>query len=118
MNELKVISLNNCLYSMAAKDLINNIKKSDKVNVKIIHVPYEDKEKYKKGVMKTFPQIYFNNKLIGGFKEFKEIYNFIQNKDQVPLDLNNIISMLRDKTELKKTRYMLILTKYLLGVNL
>lgn len=115
MNELKVISLNNCLYSMAAEDLINNIKKSDKVNVKIIHVPYEDKEKYKKGVMKTFPQIYFNNEIIGGYNDFEGIYNFIKKKNSGNRNLDNIISMLKDKTELKKPRDMLILTKYLLG---
>lgn len=115
MNELKVISLNNCPYSMGAEDIINNIKKSDKVNVIIIHVPYEDKEKYKKGVMKTFPQIYFNNKIIGGYENFKGIYNFIKKKNSGNTNLDNIISMLKDKTELKKRRDMLILTKYLLG---
>lgn len=115
MNELKVISLNNCPYSMAAENLINNIKKNDKVNVKIIHVPYEDKEKYKQGVMKTFPQIYFNNEIIGGYEDFKGIYNFIQNKNSGNRNLDAIISMLEGKTELKKRRDMLIFTKYLLG---
>lgn len=115
MNELKVISLNNCPYSMAVEDIINNIKKSDKVNVKIINVSQENKEKYKQGVMKTFPQIYFNNEIIGGYEDFKGIYNFIQKKNQVPRNLDAIISMLKGKTELKKRRDMLIFTKYLLG---
>lgn len=113
MNELKVISLNDCPYSMAAEDLINNIKKSDKVNVIIINVSFEDKEKYKQGDMKTFPQIYFNNEIIGGYEDFKEIYNFIQNKNSGNRNLDDIISMLKGK--LKKRRDMLIFTKYLLG---
>ena len=95
MNELKVISLNDCPYSMAAEDLINNIKKSDKVNVIIINVSFEDKEKYKQGDMKTFPQIYFNNEIIGGYEDFKEIYNFIQNKNSGNRNLDDIISMLK-----------------------
>ena len=64
MNVIKIISLNGCPYSMAAENLIKNINENNenpKININILNVSNEDKIKYVKKEIKTFPQIYFNN---------------------------------------------------------
>jgi glutaredoxin len=110
MNELKVISLNECPYSMAAEDLINSIDNTEdlKININIIHVPREEKDKYTQGEMKTFPQIYFNEKLIGGYDDLNEIY--LSTKGD---KLDNIIELIQRKTKLTERRDMLRLIKFL-----
>lgn len=76
MNNLKIISLEYCPFSMAAEDLINKIKNNDskKFQVDIHRVTQENKTEYQQGDIKTFPQIYFNDKLIGGYDDLNEIY--------------------------------------------
>ena len=75
MNNLKIISLENCPYSMAAEDLIGRIKtsESENFNVEIHRVTQENKTEYQQGNIKTFPQIYLNKKL-GGYDDLNEIY--------------------------------------------
>jgi glutaredoxin len=72
MNKIKIISLENCPYSIAAEDFFN------KKNLKfiLIKVNQETKNNYKKK-LDTFPQIYLVNnnkeKLLGGFNKIQEI---------------------------------------------
>jgi glutaredoxin len=73
MITLKIISLIDCPYSMAAEDIINklNIKKTTIDLIKVSRIEKESiKEKYK---ISTFPQIYINNNKIGGFDSIKEM---------------------------------------------
>jgi len=77
---IKLISLNNCPYSIAAEELLKNIK-----NVKIIRVGQNNKNKYKNKEISTFPQIYLikNNKnlLLGGYSDIKEINDILSLSD-------------------------------------
>jgi len=112
MNEIKVISLNQCPYSMAAEDLIKNIKntKDLKMNINIINISQEDKSKYQKGELKTFPQIYYNNILIGGYDTFNKIYLDIKETSE----LDKMIEILESKTKLMERKDKLRLIKFLI----
>tara|TARA_B100001123_G_scaffold304762_1_gene340347 strand:+ start:1426 stop:1770 length:345 start_codon:yes stop_codon:yes gene_type:complete len=113
MNEIKVISLNQCPYSMAAEDLINNIKNTEnsKINVNIINVSQEAKSKYQKGEIKTFPQIYYNDILIGGYDDFNEIYLKVKGTKS----LDEMIEILDKKTKMIERKDKLRLIKFLIS---
>ena len=113
MNELKVISLNECPYSMAAEDLIKNIKNTEdlKININIVNVDRENKSKYQQGNIKTFPQIYFNEKLIGGYDDFNGIYLDIKGTSS----LDEMIKILENKTKLIDRKEMLRLIKFIIN---
>ena len=76
-NELKVIVLENCPYSIAAVELLTN----HNIKFKKILVNQETKQKYKTEQISTFPQIYIknNNKevLLGGYSNLEEIIDII-----------------------------------------
>lgn len=77
MNTLKIVSLDECGYSMAAEELINNIKKNKDIKIKIDikRVSRDEKDNYKKNNnINSFPQIYINNKSIGGYDDLNKIY--------------------------------------------
>lgn len=80
---LDVFVLENCHYSNAALELIDNYNLKNK---NIIKISYEDKEKYKTDLINTFPQIYLkknNTKgtlLLGGYNDLKELYDKFYNK--------------------------------------
>jgi glutaredoxin len=113
MNELKIISLNNCPYSMAAEELIKTFKniKDNKINVNILNVTQEDKSKYKSSEIETFPQIYFNNILIGGYDNFNEIYLDIKGIK----NLDKMIKIIQNKTSVHNRKDMLRLIKFLIN---
>ena len=91
MYYLKLIFLNNCPYSEAAKELILN----NKIKSKIIKVEQNEKEKFKTDKINTFPQIYLEKKnskgsqLIGGYDIFKEIYDAVKS--------NSSLNSIKDK---------------------
>ena len=114
MNAIKIISLNGCPYSMAAENLINNINqnnKNSKININILNVSNEDKIKYVKKEIKTFPQIYFNNILIGGYDNFNELYLGIKEQS----DLDEMIKIISSKTIINKRKDMLRLIKFIIN---
>ena len=113
MNELKIISLNNCPYSMAAEELIKNFKntKDLKINVNIINVSQEEKSQYKNSEIDTFPQIYFNNILLGGYDNFNEIYLDVKGTKQ----LDDMIKIIQNKTSIYERKHMLRLIKFLIN---
>ena len=113
MNEIKVISLNQCPYSMAAEDLIKNIKNTydSKINVNIINVSQEDKSKFQSGELKTFPQIYYNDILIGGYDTFNEIFLNIKGTNS----LDEMIEILDTKTKISERKDKLRLIKFLIS---
>ena len=112
MNELKIISLTNCPYSMAAEELIRNFKniKDNKINVNIVNVSQEDKSKYKSSEIETFPQIYFKNVLIGGYDNFNEIYLDIKRTKK----LDEMIKIIQNKTKIHSRKDMLRFIKFLI----
>ena len=88
---LKVIVLENCPYSIAAVELLNNYK----IKFNKIIVSREEKEKYKTEEISTFPQIYISNNseqiLLGGYSDIEEIVNIInqsKNLDKIKKKLN------------------------------
>ncbi len=95
MYVVKVISLENCPYSIAAIDLLKN----EKINTKIINVTVDNKETFKNKEIKTFPQIYLtrNNRegqlLIGGYTDIKEIVDVINKNNS----LDKLINFLTKK---------------------
>ncbi len=113
MNEIKVISLNQCPYSMAAENLIKNIKNTNdlKINIDIVNVSQEDKSKYQSGVLKTFPQIYYNDILIGGYDTFNQIYLDVKGTKS----LDKMIKILENKTKIIERKDKLRLIKFLIS---
>ena len=92
---LHLVILENCPYSIAAKEFLENHLH---IKTKITSVNHTNKENYKTDEIKTFPQIYLkkNNKqgslLIGGYTEFKNLFNkyykINYSKDKIEL-INN-----------------------------
>lgn len=74
---LQLVILENCSYSNAAKELLQN----HKIKTKIISVNYANKDNYKTEEINTFPQIYLkknNNNgslLIGGYTDLKKLFD-------------------------------------------
>ena len=91
---LKVISLQNCPYSIAAQELIlnNNIKNN------ITIVERSEKDKYKTNKIDTFPQIYlakYNKKetlLLGGHDKLAAFITMFKGNPLSELNVNNFIS--------------------------
>ena len=87
MYYFKLICLDMCPYSEAAKELVLN----NKIKSKIIKINQNEKEKFKTDEIKTFPQIYLekeNSKgslLIGGYDILKELFDTVNSK--ISLDL-------------------------------
>ncbi len=78
-SSLKAIILEDCPYSTALVELLNNNKISfNKILVKRIN-----KEQYKTSLISTFPQLYLDNNLIGGYTTTKEIFDKINNTQSV-----------------------------------
>ena len=104
--KLKVIVLENCPYSIAAVELLNNYK----IQFDKIVVNREEKEKYKTDEISTFPQIYILNKseklLLGGYSDIEEIINIINqykdlNKIKKKLNIKYIHKMNNNKIILR-----------------
>ncbi len=112
-NELKVIVLENCPYSIAAVELLTNH------NIKFtkILVNQETKHKYKTEQISTFPQIFLNNNnnkiLLGGYSDLEDIINIINsstkletiknklNKKYLSFDKKNILRIIQKFSYLK-----------------
>lgn len=77
----RINSIANCPYCQKAKDLL----KEQELDFKEIKVKPEEKQKYKDIVgLNTFPQVYFNDFLIGGYTELVNllgIAEYLENKD-------------------------------------
>lgn len=106
--ELKVISLENCYYSNTLENLLssNNIKNN------LIKVNYSTKNEYKTDKYYTFPQVYFNDKLIGGLNEFNSILNLVKDKKDLNSTIIKIKELIIEKNINKK--FILQLIDYLL----
>ena len=81
-SSLKAIILEDCPYSMALVELLDN----NEISFTKIMVKRIDKEKYKTPEISTFPQLYLDNILIGGYDTTKEIFdkiNYSQSADDL-----------------------------------
>lgn len=80
---LYAIILNNCPYSMAAKELLER----NNNNYKIKMISQDEKHSYKTKEISSFPQIYLksDNKkvLIGGYDTIKEIFDIINSNTKI-----------------------------------
>ena len=89
--ELIVYSLENCFYSMSANKLLDQ----ENISYNLKSVSHQNKKTYKdKNNMKTFPQIFLQNKdidiKIGGYSDLSYIINLIKNSsnfDDVKINL-------------------------------
>ncbi len=81
---LKAIILEDCPYSMALVELLND----NEIPFNKIMVKRVDKEKYKTSEISTFPQLYLDNNLIGGYDTSKEIFDMINNNTESINDLD------------------------------
>jgi glutaredoxin len=103
MYYFKLVSLENCPYSIACIELFTN----NMIKHELVQVKYDEKEKFKSDEIHTFPQIYLKKKkskgsiLIGGYTDIKKYYDIINlessyndrilNKIKVLLNKNNNI---------------------------
>jgi glutaredoxin len=77
MYSIKAILLDDCSYSIAAKELLTNLN----INHKAINITRDEMDKYITSDIDTFPQIYLKkqnskgNLLLGGYDDLN---NFIQ----------------------------------------
>ena len=99
MDKIKVISLNNCPFSMAAVNLFNE----KNIKIKKKDVTSQEKENFKNNEIDTFPQIYINNSgndfLLGGFTDIQHI-----NQNVYKIDLDTSIKYLNKKYKKQLTR--------------
>ena len=90
MTEILLINLKNCLYSKAAKEMLDHYK----IKYKYILVDNITKMEYKTDKINTFPQIYYLKKdkkhLIGGYIELKFIMDIINESYGDPKKINKI----------------------------
>ena len=91
-SSLKAVILEGCPYSIAAVELLN----THNIKFKKIIVNQQTKHKYKTDKIDTFPQIYLNNILIGGYDITKELLEKINNsnnlnelKNELKIKFNN-----------------------------
>ena len=91
MTEILLISLKNCPYSEAAKEMLDHYK----IKYKYILVDNITKMEYKTDEINTFPQIYYLKKdkkhLIGGFDDLKFIIDTINESYGDPKKINKIV---------------------------
>lgn len=103
MLKMKIISLNNCVWSMASEEYFKHIK-----NKEIIRVSEEEKEEYKNEKIQTFPQIYLYNEntnlLLGGFEDSKEIYDNITSTKNVDDMINTLNKKYSENTRKQNLR--------------
>ena len=94
MYYIKAILLQNCPYSDAAKELLDNFKIENK---KII-VDFNNKYIHKNENIDTFPQIYLNkynsngNLLLGGYDDLKKFIDNFKNKKYSNDKVNQFIN--------------------------
>jgi glutaredoxin len=104
-NKLKVIVLENCPYSMAAIELLNN----NKIKFNKIIVNNNTKHEYKTDKISTFPQIYMINNdeeiLLGGYSDIEEIIDIINSSTK--------LNIIKQKI---KTKYSYINNKQILRI--
>ena len=67
--KLYVISLIGCPYCAATIELFNQLN----INSNIKEITWEEKDDYKTDLISTFPQVYYNEKLLGGYEDINEI---------------------------------------------
>jgi glutaredoxin len=86
---IKAILLEDCVYSIRAKELLE----LNKIKSDIINISSSEKDKYKTNQIYTFPQIYLckhdkGSLLLGGCSDLEDfIYNFKGNTyDNVKID--------------------------------
>jgi glutaredoxin len=96
MFKLKLISLDGCPYSMGAESFLDDLN----INYELVKVYQENKEEYKTKEIRTFPQIYLDNVLLGGYDDLKELYDTLSSKTE----LDEMIEYLNTKYKSKMTR--------------
>ncbi len=85
-SSLKAIILEDCPYSIALVKLLDN----NEISFTKIMIKRIDKEKYKTPEISTFPQLYLDNILIGGYDTSKEIFDIINNSTKSVNDLDSL----------------------------
>ena len=82
---LKAIILENCPYSLALDEMLNN----NHIVFNKILINQNNKHKYKTKLIDTFPQLYLindnNEYLIGGYSTSKEIIDIIKNNHNLDI---------------------------------
>ena len=107
--ELIVYSLENCFYSMSA----NNLLDQENINYNLQSVNNKNKNKFKeKNNMKTFPQIFLQNKdiniKIGGYSDLNYIIDLIKNNNNFDEVKNNLL----EKFNLTSKEVLLIISYF------
>jgi glutaredoxin len=104
---IKAIFLNNCSYSTAAKELLDNFK----IPYKSTIISGNEKNNYVNDMIDTFPQLYlrkhntFGNLLLGGYDELNQ---FIQTFKGQKLNDENIKKFMDKHKWSKKATLRLI----------
>lgn len=105
------IILDGCPYSMMADELIRN----NTSRFEILNVNHDNKNEYKNDNIQTFPQIYLKkynsnfSELIGGYTEFKQIYDIVKNAKNTKTTRNKVIKLLNKGMKEKSKKAMIIM---------
>ena len=79
---IKIYYLDNCPYSQGALKILDNYK------IEHHKIESSNNKNDRKQFYPTFPQIYWNENLIGGYSEISDIINNLQHQN-IPLMENN-----------------------------
>jgi glutaredoxin len=106
--ELKIIVLENCPYSIAAVELLENYNISFKKTI----VTQETKFKYKTPEIDTFPQVFMNDILLGGYNDINEIINIINSSSNLKIIKNKIMKKYNKLNERSVLRIIQLFMKH------
>jgi len=81
------VVLKDCSYSNALIDMFKKLN----LSTKFIKVTQETKHKYKTDKINTFPQVYIDKFLIGGYDDTKYLIDIINNNTDINLIKKQII---------------------------
>lgn len=107
--KLYIVSLIGCPYCAALNELLDSVN----INYDIKEITWEEKEEHINDQISTFPQVYINQNLLGGYDDINEINRTIKKiySSNTKNKLNAMSKFLNNKYEFLERREILNIIK-------
>lgn len=107
--KLYIVSLIGCPYCAALNELLDSLN----INYDIKEISWEEKDEYTNDRISTFPQVYINQNLLGGYDDINEINSTIKKiySSNTKNKLNIMSKFLNNKYEFLERREILNIIK-------